>query len=148
MVLISLVCSNMATNIIKIIKTCKAFWLASEDFADFETDFADFESRRGESPRTPYHSFSFWSARKKTESKERARKRPELRGRNTNSSNHSMNSLRSTLHYSRPLTRGSKRAECFLYKHGATSNTMLKHRGYSCVPSVASGKAERGASSP
>ena len=34
-------------------------------------------------------------ARKKTEAKERARKRPELRGRNTNSSNHSMNSLRS-----------------------------------------------------
>ena len=41
------------------------------------------------------NSFSFWSARKKTESKERPRKRPELRGRNTNSSNHSMNSLRS-----------------------------------------------------
>ena len=39
------------------------------------------------------NSFSFWSARKKTESKERTRKRPELRGRNTNSSNHSMNSL-------------------------------------------------------
>ena len=33
--------------------------------------------------------------RKKTEAKERARKRPELGGRNTNSSNHSMNSLRS-----------------------------------------------------
>ena len=64
------------------------YWLASEDFAYFE-------SRRGDSPRTPYHSFSFWSAIKKTESKERARKRPELRGRNTNSPNHSMNSLRS-----------------------------------------------------
>ena len=46
-------------------------------------------------PKPPFHSFSFWTARKKTESKERARKRPELRGRNTNSSNHSMNSLRS-----------------------------------------------------
>ena len=43
-------------------------------------------------------------ARKKTEAKERARKRPELRGRNTNSSNHSMNSLRSnSISYFVPL---------------------------------------------
>jgi hypothetical protein len=34
-------------------------------------------------------------ARKKTEAKERARKRPELRGRNHDFSKHSMNSLRS-----------------------------------------------------
>jgi len=34
-------------------------------------------------------------ARKKTEAKERVRKRPELRGRNHNFSKHSMNSLRS-----------------------------------------------------
>ena len=40
--------------------------------------------------------FHFLSVtRKKTETKERVRKRPELGGRNTNSSNHSKNSLRS-----------------------------------------------------
>ena len=41
-------------------------------------------------------TFIFFSVtRKKTEAKERVQKRPELRGRNTNSSNHSKNSLRS-----------------------------------------------------
>ena len=85
----------MATNINKIIKTCKPFWPASEDFVNSATVFVNSATPRGRAPAAPQSSFSFCSARKKTESKERARKRPELRGRNTNSSNHSMNSLRS-----------------------------------------------------
>ena len=47
-------------------------------------------------PPSPSSFFHFLSVtRKKTETKERVRKRPELGGRNTNSSNHSKNSLRS-----------------------------------------------------
>ena len=34
----------MATNINKIIKTCKPFWPASEDFVNFETVFVNFET--------------------------------------------------------------------------------------------------------
>ena len=43
--------------------------------------------------RATFHFLSV--TRKKTETKERVRKRPELGGRDTNSSNHSKNSLRS-----------------------------------------------------
>ena len=47
MVLISLVCSNMVANIIKIFETCKFFWPASEDFVNFATVFVNSATPRG-----------------------------------------------------------------------------------------------------
>jgi len=41
MVLISLVCSNLATNISKIFETCKSFWPASEDFVNSATEIVN-----------------------------------------------------------------------------------------------------------
>ena len=55
MVLISLVCSNMVANIIKIFETCKIFWPASEDFVNSATVFVNSATRRGggaSKPRT------------------------------------------------------------------------------------------------
>ncbi len=60
MVLISLVCSNMATKISKIFETCKSFLPASEDFVNSATVFVNSATRRGRrappgggSPRSP-----------------------------------------------------------------------------------------------
>jgi len=50
MVLISLVCSNMVENIIKIFETCKLFWPASEDFVNFATVFVNSSTPRGRAP--------------------------------------------------------------------------------------------------
>ena len=47
MVLISLVCSNMATKISKIFETCKLFWPKSEDFVNFATVFVNSATPRG-----------------------------------------------------------------------------------------------------
>jgi len=47
MVLISLVCSNMATKISKIFETCKSFWPASEDFVNSATVFVNSATPRG-----------------------------------------------------------------------------------------------------
>ena len=47
MVLISLVCSNMATKISKIFETCKNFLPASEDFVNSATVFVNSATRRG-----------------------------------------------------------------------------------------------------
>jgi len=41
MVLISLVCSNLATNISKIFETCKSFWPESEDFVNSATEIVN-----------------------------------------------------------------------------------------------------------
>ena len=109
----------MATNINKIIKTCKPFWPASEDFVNSATVFVNSATPRGRAPAAPQSSFSFCSARKKTESKERARKRPELRGRNTNSSNHSM---RSALPLG--LSKNSLRSNSISYFVAQIANTI------------------------
>ena len=50
MVLISLVCSNMVANIIKIFETCKLFWPASEDFVNSATFFVNSATPRGRAP--------------------------------------------------------------------------------------------------
>ena len=47
MVLISLVCSNMATKISKIFETCKSFLPASEDFVNSATVFVNSATPRG-----------------------------------------------------------------------------------------------------
>ena len=64
MVLISLVCSNMATKISKIFETCKSFLPASEDFVNSATVFVNSATPRGRGPRSPVYSFSFCSTRK------------------------------------------------------------------------------------
>ena len=64
MVLISLVCSNLATKISKIFETCKLFLPASEDFVNSATVFVNSATPRGRAPRSPVYSFSFCSARK------------------------------------------------------------------------------------
>ncbi len=51
MVLISLVCSNLATKISKIFETCKLFWPASEDFVNSATVFVNSATRRGHAPQ-------------------------------------------------------------------------------------------------
>jgi hypothetical protein len=53
MVLISLVCSNLATNISKIFETCKLFWPASEDFVNSATDFVNSATLRGRAIKAP-----------------------------------------------------------------------------------------------
>ena len=40
----------MVANIIKIFETCKLFWPASEDFANFATVFVNFATPRGRAP--------------------------------------------------------------------------------------------------
>ena len=57
MVLISLVCSNMVANIIKIFETCKLFWPASEDFVNFATVFVNSATPRGRAPAAPFIHF-------------------------------------------------------------------------------------------
>lgn len=47
MVLISLVCSNMVANIIKIFETCKSFWPESEDFVNSATEIVNSATPRG-----------------------------------------------------------------------------------------------------
>ena len=53
MVLISLVCSNMVANIIKIFETCKLFWPESEDFVNFATVFVNSATPRGRGIKAP-----------------------------------------------------------------------------------------------
>ena len=53
MVLISLVCSNMATKISKIFETCKLFWPESEDFVNFATVFVNSATPRGRGIKAP-----------------------------------------------------------------------------------------------
>ena len=72
MVLISLVCSNMATKISKIFETCKSFLPASEDFVNSATVFVNSATRRGRrappgggSPRYP-QTVLFFVAKKRT----------------------------------------------------------------------------------
>ena len=72
MVLISLVCSNMATKISKIFETCKSFLPASEDFVNSATVFVNSATRRGRrappgggSPRSP-QTVLFSGAEKRT----------------------------------------------------------------------------------
>ena len=43
----------MATNINKIIKTCKPFWPASEDFVNSATVFVNSATPRGRAPKVP-----------------------------------------------------------------------------------------------
>ena len=47
----------MATNINKIIKTCKPFWPASEDFVNSATVFVNSATPRGPAPAPPCRSF-------------------------------------------------------------------------------------------
>ena len=54
----------MATNINKIIKTCKPFWPASAYFVNSATVFVNSATPRGHAPAAPQTSFSFCSARK------------------------------------------------------------------------------------
>ena len=72
MVLISLVCSNMATKISKIFETCKSFLPASEDFVNSATVFVNSATRRGRratpgggSPRS-LQTVLFFVAKKRT----------------------------------------------------------------------------------
>lgn len=53
MVLISLVCSNMATNISKIFETCKSFWPESEDFVNSATEIVNSATPRGRGINLP-----------------------------------------------------------------------------------------------
>ena len=53
MVLISLDCSNMVANIIKIFETCKSFWPESEDFVNFATVFVNSATPRGRGIKAP-----------------------------------------------------------------------------------------------
>ena len=64
MVLISLVCSNMATKINKIFETCKSFLPASEDFVNSATVFVNSATRRGGGPPQP-RLFIFFLFRQK-----------------------------------------------------------------------------------
>ena len=57
MVLISLVCSNLATNIIKIIKICKPFWPESEDFVNSATEIVNSATPRGRGIIAPFIHF-------------------------------------------------------------------------------------------
>ena len=57
MVLISLVCSNLATNINKIFETCKSFLPASEDFVNSATVFVNSATPRGRAPAAPFIHF-------------------------------------------------------------------------------------------
>ena len=65
MVLISLDCSNMVANIIKIFETCKSFWPESEDFVNFATVFVNSATPRGRVPRSP-QTVLFFVAKKRT----------------------------------------------------------------------------------
>ena len=47
----------MATNINKIIKTCKPFWPASEDFVNSATVFVNSATPRGHAPAAPFIHF-------------------------------------------------------------------------------------------
>ena len=47
----------MATNINKIIKTCKPFWPASEDFVNSATVFVNSATPRGPAPAAPIFIF-------------------------------------------------------------------------------------------
>ena len=79
MVLISLVCSNMATKISKNIKTCKAFLPASEDFVNSATVFVNSATPRGRGPRSPRLSFSLAQRKELKETFPQPRPSPEGR---------------------------------------------------------------------
>ena len=66
MVLISLVCSNMATKISKIFETCKSFLPASEDFVNSATVFVNSATRRGGGPPRSPQTVLFFVAKKRT----------------------------------------------------------------------------------
>ena len=71
MVLISLVCSNMVANIIKIFETCKLFWPESENFVNSATVFVNSATRRGHAPAAPFiHFLSVPPERKPNQKKE------------------------------------------------------------------------------
>ena len=79
MVLISLDCSNMVANIIKIFETCKLFWPASEDFVNFATVFVNSATPRGRAPGPPRLSFSLAQRKELKETFPQPRPAPEGR---------------------------------------------------------------------
>lgn len=79
MVLISLVCSNLATKISKIFETCKLFWPASEDFVNSATVFVNSATPRGRGPRSPRLSFSLAQRKELKETFPQPRPSPEGR---------------------------------------------------------------------
>ena len=62
MVLISLVCSNMVANIIKIFETCKSFWPASEDFVNSATVFVNSATRLNRSSSSLFTLRYAWAS--------------------------------------------------------------------------------------
>ena len=121
MVLISLVCSNMVANIIKIFETCKLFWPESEDFVNFATVFVNSATPRGRASKP--RLFIFFLFRQKENRIKRKSSKTLLRPFGGKRQSRALSSEASSCGngYAAWLVQ-----ECFLYKHGAPY-------GYSCI---------------
>ena len=121
MVLISLVCSNMVANIIKIFETCKLFWPASEDFVNFATVFVNSATPRGRAPGPPRLSFSLAQRKELKETFPQPRPSPEGR----------MQPLLLVALYTKVrlgiIALAWLAFGCATFWRQPTSNTMLKH---------------------